>query len=69
VAERLKEKIQITYRWEGNVLRFERSGAKGQLHVTDTNVRMEIELGLMLRPMKGVIEQKMKDYFDRYFSA
>jgi putative polyhydroxyalkanoate system protein len=69
VAERLKEKMQIAYRWEGNVLRFERSGAKGQLHVSDSQVRMEIELGLMLRPMKGMIEQKMADYFDRYFSG
>jgi putative polyhydroxyalkanoate system protein len=66
VAERLKEKIDATYRWEGDDLRFERSGAKGRIHVTETTVRLEIDLGLVLRPLKGKIEEKAQQYLDEY---
>ena len=64
IAERLKDKIQVTYRWDGDSLRFERSGAKGSIDVTDKNVRVAIELGMMLRPMKGMVEEKVNKYLD-----
>lgn len=69
VADRLKEKAGIDYRWNGDVLEFERTGAKGTLKVTDTQVVVAIDLGLMLRPMKGTIESKITEYFDRYMKA
>jgi len=28
-----------------------------------------MELGLVLRPMKGLIERKMQEYFTRYFGS
>ncbi len=69
VAERLKEKIDATYRWDGDDLRFERSGAKGRIHVTDSTVRLEIDLSLVLRPLKGKIEEKAHKYLDEYLRA
>jgi len=69
VAARLKEKIDATYRWDGDDLRFERSGAKGRIHVTDTTVRLEIDLGLVLRPLKGKIEEKAHQYLDEHLRA
>ncbi len=66
VAERLKEKIEVQYQWAGDVLEFQRSGANGRIHVSDSEVRVEVDLGLMLRPMKGMITEKVGDYLNRY---
>lgn len=66
VAERLKDKINATYHWDGNALRFERAGAKGQITVSATEVRIEIDLGLLLRPLRGKLESKAKQYLDEY---
>lgn len=69
VADRLKEKAGISYKWNGDALEFERTGAKGTLKVTDTQVTVAIDLGLLLRPMKGTIEAKIAEYFDRYLKT
>lgn len=69
VAERLKDKIDATYRWDGDDLRFERSGAKGRIAVTATEVRIEIDLSFLLRPLKGRIEEKANQYLDEYLVA
>jgi putative polyhydroxyalkanoate system protein len=66
VARRLKDKIDATYRWKGDDLEFERSGAKGRIAVSDTEVRVQVELGLLLGPLKGKIEDKVHQYLDEY---
>lgn len=66
VAERLEEKVQVRWRWDGDVLHLERSGAKGTIAVTGSDVHVQIELGMVLRPMKGSVEQKVHDYLERY---
>lgn len=67
VAERMKEKADIQYTVAGDVISFERSGAKGTIVVADETVTVEAKLGLLLRPMRGKIEQKIEEYFARYF--
>lgn len=67
VAERMQEKAQVQYRVQGDVIEFERSGAKGRIAVTSDTITAEVTLGLLLKPMRGFIEQKIDDYFARYF--
>jgi putative polyhydroxyalkanoate system protein len=67
VAERMKEKAHVNYRVVGDVIEFERSGAKGRLSVEQNRVIAEITLGMLLKPMRGVIEGKVDEYFTRYF--
>jgi putative polyhydroxyalkanoate system protein len=69
VAERLKEKAQVTYRVNGDAIEFERSGAKGRIVVSDDRVVAEVTLGLMLKPMRGMIEGKIEEYFSRYLDV
>lgn len=64
IAAKLKEKIQVTYRWEDDVLHFERTGASGFIEVDDDEVRVEVTLGVLLKPMKGMIEGKIVEYLD-----
>lgn len=68
VAERMKDKAQVNYRVVGDVIEFERSGAKGRLVIAPDKVSAEITLGLLMKPMRGVIERKIDDYFARYFT-
>jgi len=67
VAERMQEKAQVKYRADGDVIEFERSGAKGRIVVAEETVTAEVTLGLLLKPMRGFIEEKIDDYFSRYF--
>jgi len=69
VAERLKEKAEIAYTIEGDRIEVKRTGAKGRIVVRETEVEAEVELGMMLRPMKGMIESKMAEYFDKYLAS
>ena len=62
IAEDIGEKIGASYRWDGDDLRFERSGASGSIHVSDDEVRVQVKLGLMLRPLRGTIESKIRSY-------
>lgn len=67
IARELQGKLQLEYRWDGDDLRFERPGAKGTIHVSETEVRFEADLGLLLRPLRAVIEHEVAAYFDFYF--
>jgi putative polyhydroxyalkanoate system protein len=67
VAERMKEKANINYRVVGDAIEFERSGAKGTLSIEAERVTADITLPMLLRPMRGVIEAKLDDYFNRFF--
>ena len=67
VAERMKDKAQVSYRVVGDVIEFERTGAKGRLSIEADRVIAEVTLNLLLKPMRGVIENKIDEYFTRYF--
>jgi len=66
VANRLKDKVEATWKWVGDDIVFERTGAKGRIAVTDTTVHIEIDLSLVLRPLKGMLESKANKYLDEY---
>lgn len=69
IAKRAEEKASITYRVNGDRIDVEGKGVKGHMTVDATHVEIDLELGMLLRPMKSVIERKIGDYFERYFSA
>ena len=65
VAKSLQNKLGVKYHWDGDSLRFERTGASGFIDVgTEGEVDVEVKLGLVLRPMKGIIESAINEGFD-----
>ncbi len=64
IAEDIGEKIGASYLWDGDRLRFERTGAKGSIEVSEEEVRVQVELGFMLRPLRSKIESKVRDYLE-----
>jgi putative polyhydroxyalkanoate system protein len=66
VAERIKEKAQVNYRVVDDAIEFERAGAKGKIMVGPDRIVAEVTLGLLMKPMRGLIESKIDEYFARY---
>ncbi len=60
-AVRLEQKIEAPCKVEDKQISFSRPGAKGKLLVNESQLLIEVDLGLMLKPMKGMIEQKLRE--------
>jgi putative polyhydroxyalkanoate system protein len=64
LAKDLSKQFDLSYQWDGDVLRFKRSGVKGQLTIEHSNLHMYLELGFLLRPFKSRIEQEIHTQLD-----
>lgn len=60
VAARMREKFAMDSQWDGDTLRFSRSGVKGAIAVGADAVEVHAELGMMLSPLKGMVEQEIQ---------
>jgi putative polyhydroxyalkanoate system protein len=66
LARSMQERLDLDWRWEGDRILFEAprgaaKGTKGSVDVTDTEVRVQIDLPLLLRVMKGTVESKVTE--------
>ena len=70
LALAMQEKLGIVWSWDGeHVVRFDApsgkaKGAKGQVTLSSDAVRVEIDLPFLLRPLKGLVEGKVKTRLD-----
>ncbi|MEI7038039.1 polyhydroxyalkanoic acid system family protein [Fulvimonas yonginensis] len=69
VAARMREKFDMQSQWQGNTLRFSRPGVNGAIAVAPEAVHVTAELGLMLAPLKGMVEQEIRRKLDEYFGG
>ena len=64
-ADALAAEYDLTSEWRGNTLRFHRSGVDGQMHVTDSEIRLDVTLGFLLKAFKtkiaGHIERNLEE--------
>ncbi len=67
-AQAIGKKFDITSKWNGNTLNFERPGASGEIHVTASEVHVTAELGFMLGMLKPMIEQEIERHLDKELS-
>ncbi|WP_345781837.1 polyhydroxyalkanoic acid system family protein [Rhodanobacter sp. AS-Z3] len=68
VAARMREKFGIDGRWQDNTLLFTRSGVNGSIAVDSDVIHVKAELGLMLAPLKGMVEQEIRRKLDEHFA-
>ena len=66
LARSMEEKLGIRWHWEGDAIRFDTpggaaKGTTGQVIVTANEVRVQIDLPLWLRALKGMVEGKVKE--------
>jgi len=60
VAARMREKFAIEGEWQGDTLRFARPGVSGTIAVGADQVQVDAELGLLLSPLKSVVETEIR---------
>jgi putative polyhydroxyalkanoate system protein len=68
-AKQLKKDFDLDYGWDGHVLRFERTGVEGELHVTTKEIRLDARLGFLLAFLKPRIEAEVATILDRLLGA
>lgn len=68
VAARMREKFGMEGQWEGDTLRFSRPGVSGSIAVESEAIQVRAELGMMLTPLKGMVEQEIRRKLDEHFA-
>jgi putative polyhydroxyalkanoate system protein len=66
LAKSMEAKLGLTWGWAGDVIRFEApsgaaKGTKGDVSVTESAVRVTVDLPFMLRMMKTSIETRIEE--------
>lgn len=66
LANSMQTKLGLTWSWAGDSIKFEApggvaKGTKGEVVVTAKEVRVAVDLPLMLRMLKGSIEDKINE--------
>lgn len=69
LAQDLSSRFDMNYAWEGDVMKFKRSGVKGQLTINNNDLHVHLELGLLLSPMRGRIAQEIESQLDQVVRA
>jgi putative polyhydroxyalkanoate system protein len=68
-ADARAKEYDLTSEWHGDTLRFHRSGVEGQMHVTDSAIRLDVSLGLLLKAFKGSIARHIENHLDELLAA
>lgn len=66
LARSMQQKLELDWRWEGDRIVFEAprgaaKGTKGTVEVSATEVRVQIDLPLLMRVLKGTVEAKVNE--------
>jgi len=69
MAKQFKKDFDLDYAWDGEVLRFQRTGVDGELHVTGKEIRLDARLGFLLAFLKPRIEAEAVRILDHLFGA
>jgi putative polyhydroxyalkanoate system protein len=69
VADKMAADFGLALTWEGNVLRFERSGVNGALTLEAQRAVMQIELGFPMGMFAPAIESKVTEKMRKVFGA
>jgi putative polyhydroxyalkanoate system protein len=59
IAQRVQEEHGASYEWDGDILRFKRSGVSGRIEVQPDSIDLKIKLGLLLSAIKGQLEERL----------
>jgi putative polyhydroxyalkanoate system protein len=69
MADRMAAEYDVTARWSGNCLTFERSGLSGTLVLHENEARLDIALGFLLKVFSSKIEEKAVQQMKKIFDA
>jgi putative polyhydroxyalkanoate system protein len=64
-ADALAAEYGLSSEWHGDSLHFHRSGVDGEMHVTDSEIRLHVTLGFLLKAFKKRLLDQIERNFDR----
>jgi len=67
VADKLAEQFELACRWDGDVLRFERSGVNGALTLHPNQAQLQIALGFPISMMADMVKAKVAEKMRKVF--
>ena len=68
-ADDLAEEYDLQSEWDGNTLSFHRTGLSGHMKVSDSDIELEVKLGLLLKAFKGKFESHIAHRLDELLLA
>jgi len=68
VADDLKERFDLHYKWHGDSIAFERAGLSGKMHVGKSEVKLNCELGILMSLLKSKLEAEINKEFAKRFT-
>ena len=69
MVDRLAGELGLDCRWDGDVLRFERSGVKGVLTLGEREAALRMELGFPMGAFAPVIRDKVAEQMKKTFAG
>ncbi len=67
VAEKLAERFEFDYAWDGDTLNFNRSGVDGKIALAAKSLHVTAKLGFLVSAFKGPIENEIRRVLDERF--
>ena len=67
IANELDKRYELACAWDGDDVSFKRAGVSGCMHVGKNEVRLDVQLSLLMTPLKGPIETAINKELDRLF--
>jgi putative polyhydroxyalkanoate system protein len=64
-ADALAAEYDLSSEWHGDTLHFHRSGIDGRMHVADSEIRLDVTLGFLLKPFKRKLVDQIERNFDK----
>lgn len=68
LVDRFGGKLNATVDWNGREASFKGRGFSGSAHVAGDSVSVDVELGLLLRPLRGQIESRLEEALRERFA-
>jgi putative polyhydroxyalkanoate system protein len=68
-ADDLASEYDLESKWDGDTLRFSRSGVNGSMAVSASEIRLDVKLGLLLSAFKTKIEHHIEHRLDELLVA
>ena len=69
LSRELSDKYGLSSKWHSDTeAKVERTGASGAIKIEPEQVRVNLDLSFMLAPMKGKIEEKIREELKKLFA-
>ena len=65
LANDLEQRFGLVCNWDGDDVHFRRPGVSGSMHVGDSDITLDVRLGLFLTPLRPAIEREIHAQLDK----